>query len=126
MTNKVQLIGTRHTFHMIGDKSNFSFGIFYCSLFTRYIAFKDDYHNKRIDMLANTPVEFNFLKTLAKTSIIPARQNQFIQESSFNNATVRLNAIAMNKNSEVIGSYAKNPFWYQHFDLRGIRKLRGA
>ena len=30
-------------------------------------------------MLAYTPVEFNYLETLAKTSIIPATQNQFIQ-----------------------------------------------
>ena len=32
----------------------------------------------------------------------------------------------MNKKSAIIGSYAKNPFWYQHFDLRGIKKLRGG
>ena len=47
--------------------------------FTRRITLKDDCHKKRLDMPAYTPVEFNYLETLAKTFIIPARQNQFIQ-----------------------------------------------
>ena len=33
-------------------------------------------------------------------------------------------AIAMNTNSAFTGSYTENPFWYQHFELRQIRKLR--
>ena len=77
-------------------------------------------------MLAYTPVEFNYLETLAKTFIIPARQNQFIQENVFNNAPVRRIAIAMNTNSAFTGSYTENPFWYQQFELRQIRKLRGG
>ena len=32
----------------------------------------------------------------------------------------------MNKNSAFIGSYTENPFWYQQFDLRQIRILRGG
>ena len=79
-----------------------------------------------MDMLAYTPVEFNYLETLAKTFIIPARQNQFLQENIFNNAPVRRIAIALNTNSAFIGSYAENPFWYQQFDLRQIRILRGG
>ena len=75
-------------------------------------------------MLAYTPVEFNYLETLAKTFIIPARQNQFIQENVFSIAPVRWIAIAMNTNSAFTGSYAENPFWYQQFDLRQIRILR--
>ena len=31
----------------------------------------------------------------------------------------------MNTNSAFTGSYIENPFWYQHFDLRHIRILRG-
>ena len=79
-----------------------------------------------MDMLAYTPVEFNYLETLAKTFIFRARQNQFIQENIFNNAPVRRIAIAMNTNSAFTGSYTENPFWYQRFDLRQIRILRGG
>ena len=74
-------------------------------------------------MLAYTPVEFNYLETLAKTFIIPARRNQFIQE---NNAPVRRIAIARNINSAFTGYYTENPFWYQQFELRQIRILRGG
>ena len=35
-------------------------------------------------MLANTPVEFNYLETPAKIFIKPARRNQFIQENILN------------------------------------------
>ena len=111
---------------MISDNPNVSLGIVDCSLYTRRIALKDDYHKKRMDMLAYTPVEFNYLEVLAKTFIIPARQNQFIHENTFNNAPVRRIAIAMNTNSAFTGSYTENPFWYQQFDLRKIRILRGC
>ena len=77
-----------------------------------------------MDMLAYTPVEFNYLETLAQTFIIPARQNQFIQENTCKNAPVRRIAIAMNTNTAFTGSYTENPFWYQQIDLRQIRILR--
>ena len=66
------------------------------------------------------------METLAKTFIIPARQNQFIQENIFNNAPVRRIAIAMNTNSAFTGSSTENPFWYQQFDLGQIGILRGG
>ena len=94
--------------------------------FTRRIALKGDYHKKRMDMLAYAPVEYNYLETLAKTIIKLARQNHFIQENNFNNAPIRRVAIAMNTNSAFTGSFTENPFWYQQFDLRQIRKLRGG
>ena len=94
--------------------------------FTLRIAVKDEYHKKRMDMLAYTPVEFNYLETLAKTFIIPASQNKFIQENIFNNAPVRRIAVAINTNSAFTGSYTENPFWYQQFDLRQIRLLSGG
>ena len=72
------------------------------------------------------PVEFNYLETLAKTFIIPARQNQFIQENIFKNAPVPRIAIAMNTNSAFTGSYTENPLRFQQFDLRQIRILRGG
>ena len=121
---RLRLIRARPNFYMISDNPNVSLGIFDCSIYTRRIAFKDDYHKKRMYMLAYTPVEFNYLETLAKTFIIPARQNQFIQQNIFNNAPVRRIAIAMNPNSAINGSYNESPPWYQQFDLRQIRILR--
>ena len=59
---------------MIGDNPNVSLGIVDCSIYTRRIALKNEYHKKRTDMLAYTPVEFNYLETLAKIFIIPARK----------------------------------------------------
>ena len=79
-----------------------------------------------MEMLAYTPEQFNSLETLAKTFIIPARQNQFVQENNFNNAAVRRIAIAMITNSTFPGSYTENLFWYQQFDLRQNRILRGS
>ena len=111
---------------MFSDHFNVSLGIVDCSLYTRRIALKDDYHKKRMDMLAYTPVEFNYLETLAKTFILPARQNQFIQENIFINAPVLRIAIAMNTNSAFTGFYTENPFWYQQIDLRQIKILRGG
>ena len=66
---------------MISDNPNVSLGFVDCSLYTRRIALKDDYHKKRMDMHPYAPVEYNYLETLAKTFIIPARENQFIQEN---------------------------------------------
>ena len=63
------------------------------------------------DMLAYAPVKYNYLETLANTFIIPARQNQFIQENIFNNAPIRRIAIAMNTNSAFTGSFTENPIW---------------
>ena len=126
MKVRLRLIRARPNFYMISDNPNVSLGIVDCSLYTRRISLKDDYHKNRMDMLAYTPVEFNYLETLAKTFIIPARQNQFIQENIFNNAPVRRIARAMNTNSAFTGSYTENTFWYQQFDLRQIRILRGG
>ena len=118
MKIRLQLIRARPTFYMISNNPNVSLGIVDCSPYTCRIALKDDCNKKRLDMNAHTPVEFNYLEPLAKTTIIPARQNQFIQENIFNNATVRRMAIAMNTNSAFTGSYTEIPFWYQHIDLR--------
>ena len=124
MKIRLRLIRARPNFYMISDNPNVSLGVVDYSLYTRCIALKDDYHKKRMVMLVYTPVEFNCFETLAKTYIIPARQNQFIQEIIFNNAPVHRIAIAMNTNSAFIGSHTENPFGYQQFDLRQIRKLR--
>ena len=78
MTIRLRLIRARTNFYMISDNPKVSLGIVDYSLYTRRFALKDDYHKKRMEMLAYTPVESNYLETLAKTFIIPARQNQFI------------------------------------------------
>ena len=124
MKIRLRLIRARPNFYMISDNPKVSLGIVDCSLYTRR-TLKDDYHKKRMDVLAYAPVEYNCLETLAKTFIIPARQNQFIQENSFN-TTIRRVAIAIITNSAFTGSFTENPFWCQQFDLRQIRILRGG
>ena len=60
---RLQVIRARPNFYMISDNPNVSLGIVDCSLYTRRIALmdlKDDYHKKRMDTLAYTPVEFNY------------------------------------------------------------------
>ena len=109
MKIRLQLIRARPEFYMISDNPNVSLGYVDFSLYTRPFALKDDYHKKRMDLLAYTPKEFNYLETLAKTFIIPARQNQFIKENIFNKAPVRRITIAMNTNSAFSGSYTDNP-----------------
>ena len=126
MKVRIRLIRTRQNFYMISENRNVSLGIVDCSLYTRRVMLKEDYHKKRMSQLAYAPVEYNYMETLTKTYIIPARQNQFIQEKIFNTARIRRIAIAVNSNSAFIGSFAKNPFWYQQFKLRDIRILRGG
>ena len=126
MKIRLRLIRVRPIFYMISDNPNVSLDIVDCSLYTRRIALRDDYHKKRMDMLAYAPVEYNYLETLVKAFIIPARQNQFIQGNVFNNAPIRRVAIAMNTNSAFTGSFTENPFCYQQFDLRQNRILRGG
>ena len=123
---RLRLIRATPNFHLISDNPNFSLGIVDCSLYIRRFALKDDYHNKRMVMLAYTPVDSDSLETLAKTFILPARQNHFIQEDTFNNAPVRQIAIEKNTNSAFTGSDTENPFWYQQLDLRQRRTLRGG
>ena len=78
-----------------------------------------------MDMLAYVPLEWNYLETSAKTFIIPARQNLFIQ-NFFNNAPGRRIAFAMNTNSAFTGYYTEIPFRYKQFVLRQIRLFRGG
>ena len=111
---------------MISDNPSGSLGIVHFSIYTRRIALKDDYHRKRMDMLAYTPVEFNNLEAQAKSLIIPARQNQFIQENIFKNSPVRRIVFAVNTNTAFSGSFTETPVLYKNIDLRPNRKLRGG
>ena len=80
---KIRLIKARPNLYMISDNPYVSLGTVDCSLYNGRITLKDDYHKKRMDMLAYSPVEYNYLGTLAKNFIVPARQNQFIQKKTF-------------------------------------------
>ena len=66
------------------------------------------------------------MKSLAKTFIIPARQNQFIRENIFNNDPVHRITIACNTNSAFTGVYVENPFRHQQFGLRQNRIFIGC
>ena len=125
MKIRLRLIRARPNFFMISDYPNVILGIVDCSLYIRRIALENDYHKKKMNILAYAPVEYNYLATLAKTFMISARQNQFIQENVFNNVPISRVAIAMNTNSAFTGSFSKNPCWYQQFDIRQFRILRG-
>ena len=123
---RLRLIKARTNLYMIRYNTNVILGIVDCSFYTHCIALKDDYRKKQMNMLVYTPVEFNYLETLAKTSTVPARQNQFIQGNIFNNAQVRRIATAIKTDYASTGFDTENPFWYQQFDLRQIRILRGG
>ena len=57
MEIRLRLIRARPNFYMISENPNVSLRIVGCSLHTRRIALKDDYHKKRMDMIAYAPVE---------------------------------------------------------------------
>ena len=120
---RLWLIRARLILYIISDNPNLSLAFVDCSIYTDRMALRDDYHKNKIDMLEHTPVDSNYLENLAKTTINPARQNQFIQENILYTARLRRTAIAMNTNSAFTGSYTENSFWYQQFDLRQTRML---
>ena len=59
MKVRIQLYRARPNFYMISGKPNVSLGIVDCSLYTRRVMLKEDYHKKRISQLAYAPVEYN-------------------------------------------------------------------
>ena len=126
MKVRIRLIRARPNFYMKSENPNVSMGTVDCSLYTRRVMLKEDYHKKRMSRIAYAPLEYNYMETLAKTYITPARQNHIIQESIFNNAPIRRIAFEMNSNSAFTGSFAENPFWFQQFNLRVIKILRGG
>ena len=52
----LRLIRARPNSYLITDNHNVNLGIGDCSRYTGRIALKDDYHKKRMDMLAYAPV----------------------------------------------------------------------
>ena len=66
------------------------------------------------------------METLPNIYINPARQNQFILVSIFNNAPIRRKPIAMNSNSAFTGLFGEKPFWYHQSIPRDVRILVGG
>ena len=113
-------------FYMISERPNNVLGIFDCSFYIRRITLNDYHHQKRMDMGAYNLVETNYLETLDKAFLIPARQEQFIQETMFNNAPVRGIAIALNTITASTRRYTEKQIWCQQFDIRQFRIHRGG
>ena len=80
MKVRIRLIRARPNFYMISENPNVSLGTVHCSLYTRCVMLKEDFDRKIMSQLAYATVEYNYMETLTKTFIIPARQNQFIQK----------------------------------------------
>ena len=96
MKVRIRLIRARPIFDMISENPNVSLGIVDCSLYTRRVMLKENYHKKKMSQLVYAPVECNYMETLAKTYINIARQNRFLQQNILNNAPIRRLAIGMN------------------------------
>ena len=105
---------------------NVSLKIVDCSLFTRRILVAEPNNQNLQWNLERKPAHYNYLETIARTFIIPSRQNQFIQENVSNNAPIRRIAVAMNTNLAVGGYFHENRFNYQQLHLRELRIIRGG
>ena len=101
----IRLIRARPNLYMIGENPNVSLGFVDCFLYTGRVMFKED-NLKKISHFSYAPVKYNYMETLVKTYIIPARQNQFIQENFFMNAAIRRIAIVLNSHSAFTGSFS--------------------
>ena len=76
MKVRTRLIRARPNFYKISDNPNIVLGIVDCSLYTRQFGLKEDYYKRRMNMLAYTPVEYNYVETLAKhLSFHPVKVN---------------------------------------------------
>ena len=83
---RLRLIRVGADFSINSDNPNVSLWVVQYSLYTRRVALKEDYHEKRIEMSAHTLVKYHHLETFARTFTIPARQYHLLQEINFNNA----------------------------------------
>ena len=74
--SRLRLIKARPSFYLISDNPKGSLGIVDSSLCLRRIALKDDYYKKKMDMLSFITLDNNYLESLAKTFIFPARKSR--------------------------------------------------
>ena len=81
MRIRLRLLRASLNFYMISDNPNVGLGSVNCLVYTRRIALKHDYHKKRMGNLAYTPLEFNYMETLANTFINPARYTKSFKKT---------------------------------------------
>ena len=89
MKLRIRLIRAGTIFYIINENPNVDLGVMDCSLSARRVMLKENYHKKRLAQLAFSSVEYKFMETSAKIKIIPAQQNQLIQEKNFSNTPIR-------------------------------------
>ena len=75
-----KLIRARPNFYMLSDNPNASLKIADCSLFTRRILVAEPIHQYLQWNSEREPAQYNYMETIARTFIVPSRQNQFIQK----------------------------------------------
>ena len=98
---------------MLSDNPNVSLKIVVFLLFTRRILVAERNHQYLQWNLEIIPAQYNYMKTIARTFIIPSRQNQFLQENIYNNAPIRTIAVGMITKSAAAGSFHENLFIYE-------------
>ena len=74
--------------------------------------------------LSTSEIEPVFLALWPKFFCRVVKSGSYV--SIFINVPIRRIANSMNTKSAFTGSFTENPFWYQQFDLRQIRILRGG
>lgn len=121
---RIKLIRSRPNFYLCGADYGGQIQILHAVLNTRTVTVQDSMVKHIDQSLLREPAKYHFMETEARTFIIPANQNQFIEENVFNNAPIRRLALAMNTNSAFTGSYGENPFHYQRFNLGEIKIIR--
>ena len=80
---RIKLIRARPNFHTLSDNPNVGLKIVDCSLFTRRVLVTEPNHQSLQWNLEREPAHYNYMETIARTFIIPSRQNHFIQERCF-------------------------------------------
>ena len=128
MKIRLRLIRARPNFYMISDNPNVSLGIVDCSLYTRRIAPKDVYHKKRMDMLAYTPVEFNYLEigNSCKDFYHSCQTKPVHSRKHFQQCSSSSDCYCNDYKLCIHWSHTENPFCFEQFELRQIRILRGG
>ena len=89
----------KRKYDMISNKHSVSPGFENRAIYTKRIAPKDDYYQKRRD-------------SLAKTSIAPLPENLSTQKNLSNKASVSRGAVPMSTNSAFNGLLNENPFCF--------------
>ncbi len=70
--------------------------------------------------------KYCYPEIIPKTFVMPMGVNQFKQEDVFERASIRRLLLALNTNSAFRGKRDGNPFWFQKFDLRQVKIIRGS